>query len=264
MSAEFSILPEALEAFGARTAIVLGSGLNSFADSLDIEAAIPYDAIPGLPASRVPGHAGAFALARVHGHPLLLARGRAHLYEGWNAREVTAGIRLLHRIGVHRVLLTNAAGTLNPAFPPGQWMMLTDHLNLTGTSPLLGVPNFIDLSDAYSARLREIFRQAATEARIPLHEGVYASLSGPQYETPAEVRMLRTLGADVVGMSTVLETIQARALGLEVAAFSCLTNWAAGIADGTLSHDAVMDTGQGAARMLIEIFDRALPRMIAA
>jgi purine-nucleoside phosphorylase len=262
MSSEFPLLPEALEGCGAQVAIVLGSGLNSFADALEIEATIPYDSIPGLPASKVPGHAGAFALARVNGQPLLLCRGRVHLYEGWTAREVTAGVRLLHRLGVHRLILTNAAGTLNPAFAPGQWMMLSDHLNLTGTTPLLGGPNFIDLTAAYSPRLREIFRQSATEAGVPLHEGVYASLLGPQYETPAEVRMLRTLGTDAVGMSTVPETIQARALGIEVAAFSCLTNWAAGISGETLSHDEVTDTGRGAAGALIEIFHRALPRVV--
>jgi len=262
MLSEFTVLPEALEAFGAQVAIVLGSGLNSFADALEIEETIPYDAIPGLPASKVSGHAGAFALARVKGHPLLLCRGRVHLYEGWSAHEVTTGVRLLHRLGVHRLILTNAAGTLHPGFPPGQWMMLNDHLNLTGASPLSGGPNFIDLTEAYSPRLREIFRHAAAEAGLPLHEGVYASLPGPQYETPAEIRMLRTLGADAVGMSTVLETIQARALGVEVAAFSCLTNWAAGITGESLSHEEVTDTGRGAAGALIEILHRALPRIV--
>ncbi len=262
MSAEFPALPEALEAFGAHTAIVLGSGLNAFADELSVEATVPYDAIPGLPVSRVPGHAGAFALARLDGHPLLLARGRVHLYEGWRARDVTAGIRLFHRLGIHRVLLTNAAGTLNPAFHPGEWMMLNDHLNLTGDSPLRGGPHFIDLTAAYSPRLREVFRHAAGDLDRPLHEGVYASLPGPQYETPAEVRMLRTLGADAVGMSTVLETIQARALGMEVAAFSCLTNWGAGITGDTLSHGEVTETGRNAAGALIAILRRALPGLL--
>ena len=140
---------------------------------------------------------------------------------------------------------------------------IRDHLNLTGTTPLLGGPNFIDLTEAYDRRLHEIFRAAATEVGIPLHEGVYASLLGPQYETPAEIRMLRAIGADAVGMSTVLETIQARALGLEVAAFSCLTNWAAGISGQELSHEEVTDTGRGAAGALISILDRALPRLLA-
>jgi purine-nucleoside phosphorylase len=251
-----------LEAFGARTAIVLGSGLNAFADALDIEATVPYDAIAGLPGSAVPGHAGQFALARIHGHPLLLARGRVHLYEGWSAREVAAGVRLMHRIGVTRLILTNAAGTLNPGFPPGEWMMLSDHLNLTGTTPLTGGPNFIDLTEAYSRPLRETFRSAALTAGITLHEGVYASLPGPQYETPAEIRMLRALGADAVGMSTVLETIQARALGLEVAAFSCLTNWAAGITGEALSHAEVTDTGRTAAGAFATLCKAALPRLV--
>lgn len=262
MTSEFTEIPEALESFGARTAIVLGSGLNSFADALEIEATVPYDAIPGLPASKVPGHAGAFALARLHGHPLLLARGRVHLYEGWSAREVAAGVRLMHRVGITRLILTNAAGTLNPEFAPGQWMMLSDHINLSGTTPLLGGPNFIDMTEAYDRRLREILRQSAAEAGIVLHEGVYASLLGPQYETPAEIRMLRALGADAVGMSTVLETIQARALGLEVAAFSCLTNWAAGISGDLLSHHEVTETGRAAAGTFAALFGQALPKLV--
>lgn len=262
MVPEFSAFPEPLEAFGARTAIVLGSGLDSFVDGLTIEAAVPYGDVPGLPESRVPGHAGAFALARLDGLPLLLARGRVHVYEGWSARDVTAAIRLFHRLGVHRVILTNAAGTLNPAFAPGQWMMLHDHLNLTGASPLTGGPRFLDLTAAYSPRLRETFRHAAAALGVPLHEGVYAGLPGPQYETPAEVRMLRTLGADAVGMSTVLETIQARALGMEVAAFSCLTNWGAGITGEALSHDEVTDVGRSAAGALGRVFHHALPQLI--
>lgn len=256
-------LPGALEIFRAKTAIVLGSGLNSFADSLAIEATIPYAEIPGLPVSRVPGHAGAFSLARVDGGAVLIARGRVHLYEGWTASEVTAGIRLMHRLGVERLILTNAAGTLNPQFPPGEWMMLSDHLNLTGASPLTGGAHFVDLTAAYSPRLRAIFREAAGTAGVPLHDGVYASLPGPQYETPAEIRMLRTLGADAVGMSTVLETIQARALGMEVAAFSCLTNWAAGITGDVLTHDEVTDTGRAAASQLATVLRAALPRLAA-
>ena len=156
--------------------------------------------------------------------------GRVHLYEGWSTADVTAGVRLLSGAGIGSLILTNAAGTLNPAFPPGQWMMLADHLNLTGQSPLTGGPNFVDMSAVYAPRLRETFARAAAGQGMPLHEGVYAGLCGPQYETPAEIRMLRTLGADAVGMSTVLEAIQAHALGLKIAAFSCLTNWAAGIA----------------------------------
>jgi purine-nucleoside phosphorylase len=147
-------------------------------------------------------------------------------------------------LGVRRVVLTNAAGAINPAFKPGQWMMIADQLNLTGTSPLLGGPIFFDMSEIYPAPLRSRFAAVAAEQQIPLHEGVYAGLTGPQYETPAEVRMLRALGADAVGMSTVLEAIQARALGLEVAGFSCLTNWAAGITGRALSHEEVLAAGK--------------------
>jgi purine-nucleoside phosphorylase len=262
MPPEFPSLPESLEAFGAPTAIVLGSGLGSLVDSLHIEDRIPYHAIAGLPVSRIYGHAGEFLLARVHGRPLLLASGRVHLYEGWSPHEVTAGIRLLHRIGVRRIVLTNAAGTLNPGFPPGQWMMLSDHLNLTATSPLMGESGFIDLSDAYSPRLRELFRHAATELGIPLHEGVYAGVRGPQYETPAEIRMLRAMGADAVGMSTVLETIQARALGLDVLGFSCLTNWAAGLSSTELSHEEVAAAGASAAASFLAVLHRVMPTLL--
>jgi purine-nucleoside phosphorylase len=143
---------------------------------------------------------------------------------------------------------------------PGQWMMIGDHINLTGTSPLLGAPNFIDMTEAYSARLRQVFALAAARERMSLHEGVYAGLLGPQYETPAEVRMLRTLGADAVGMSTVLEAIQARTLGLEVAAFSCLTNFAAGISPTNLSHDEVLETGRAAADIFVRLLTAALPQ----
>jgi purine-nucleoside phosphorylase len=164
----------------------------------------------------------------------------------------------MENLGVRRLLLTNAAGTLNPQFTTGSWMMLTDHLNLTGTSPLIGGPNFVDMSAVYTPALRTRFATAAREEGLTLHEGVYAGLVGPQYETPAEVRMLRTLGADAVGMSTVLEAIQARAMGLEVAGFSCLTNWAAGLRDLTLNHEEVLAVGKSAAEQMLRILSRAL------
>ena len=182
--------------------------------------------------------------------PVLLMMGRVHLYEGHPPRAVTAGVRWMAQQGVRRLILTNAAGTLNPDFQPGSWMMFSDHLNLTGTSPLEG-PDFVDLTAAYDPAWRAEFRAAAAASNMPLHEGVYAGLRGPQYETPAEIRMLRTLGADAVGMSTVLETIQARSLGLPVAAFSCLTNWAAGISPAPLDHHEVLQTGQQAAQAMV-------------
>jgi purine-nucleoside phosphorylase len=236
--------------------IVLGSGLGPLADAVVVEREVPF-AEAGLPASSVPGHAGKFVFGTLAGTPVVLMKGRVHLYEGHPARLVTSGVRWMAEQGVTQLILTNAAGTLNPAFAPGTWMMLSDHLNLTATSPLEGA-DFIDLSVAYDAAWRETFRSAATASGTLLHEGVYAGLRGPQYETPAEIRMLHTLGADAVGMSTVLETIQARALGLRVVAFSCLTNWAAGITPATLDHHEVLETGKQAAQTMIGLLTQVL------
>jgi purine-nucleoside phosphorylase len=230
-------------------AIVLGSGLGPLAGAVEIVREVPF-AEAGLPASTVPGHDGKFVSGVLDGVPVWLMKGRVHLYEGHAPEAVTSGIRWLAAQGVERVVLTNAAGTLHPDFAPGTWMMLSDHLNLTGTSPLKGA-DFIDLSAAYDPGWREVFRRAAAARGMVLHEGVYAGLRGPQYETPAEVRMLRALGADAVGMSTVLETIQARALGMQVAGFSCLTNWAAGISAAPLDHHEVLATGKQAADAMI-------------
>jgi len=236
--------------------IVLGSGLGPLADAVAVEREVPF-ADAGLPASSVPGHAGKFIFGKLGAAPVVLMKGRVHLYEGHSPRVATAGVRWLAEQGVTRLILTNAAGTLNPDFKPGTWMMFSDHLNLTGTSPLEGA-DFVDLSVAYDPVWRTVFRAAAAVSGMPLHEGVYAGLRGPQYETPAEIRMLRTLGADAVGMSTVLETIQARSLGLTVAAFSCLTNWAAGISPAPLDHHEVLETGKQAAEAMIGLLTRVL------
>ncbi len=233
--------------------LVLGSGLGAFVDEVEVDATVNFSEIDGLPESRVSGHAGRFVFGNLGGKRVVIAQGRVHLYEGWSAAEITAGVRFMSSLGVRRVVLTNAAGTLNPAFEPGSWMMLNDHLNLTGTSPLLGGPHFIDMSEIYTRTLRERFAASAADQALTLHEGVYAGLLGPQYETPAEVRMLRTLGADAVGMSTVLEAIQARALGLDVAAFSCLTNWAAGLNRELLAHAEVLEAGRTAAGVLVRL-----------
>ena len=230
--------------------IVLGSGLGSVAEALGIEAVLAYSDVPGLPVSKVPGHAGRFVLARPGGVPVIIAQGRSHLYEGLSAKEVTAHVRFFHEIGVRTVMLTNAAGAINSTFAVGEMMLITDHINLTGTTPLLGGPHFHDMTEVYSAALREKLVQIAHENGIPLHQGVYASLLGPQYETPAEIRMLRTIGADAVGMSTVLEAIQARALKMEVIGLSTLTNWAAGLSTATLDHHEVMETGRSVANQL--------------
>lgn len=261
MADEFSQIPDALKNCEAKLAIVLGSGLGPFAESLEHELVVHYGDVPDLPVSRVPGHAGRFILARLAGRPLLIAQGRVHLYEGWDARDVTQAVRLMHQIGVETVILTNAAGTVNPGFPPGDWMMLNDHINLTGHSPLHGGAHFFDMSEVYDRALRGVFRDTSTTLGLRLHEGVYAAMPGPQYETPAEIRMLRVLGADAVGMSTVPEAIQARALGLEVAAFSCLTNWGAGLAEGSLHHKDVMEVSQRASAELARLLQASLPRL---
>ncbi len=240
------------------TAIVLGSGLGPMVATLGIEAEVGYASVPGLPVSKVPGHAGRFVVVRMAGSPVLIAQGRSHLYEGLTAREITAGIRFMAGIGVKKLVLTNAAGTLNTAHAPGGMMLLTDHINLTGETPLRGGPHFHDMSEVYSTRLRCVLHAAAADARVRLHEGVYAAMLGPQYETPAEIRMLRSFGADAVGMSTVHEAIQARSLGLEVAGISILTNWAAGMQAQLLNHAEVVETGRAVADDLSRLLQAAL------
>lgn len=238
--------------------IVLGSGLGGLVDALEIDAITPYSEVEGLPVSTVAGHAGRFVFGRLAGVRVVVAQGRVHLYEGRSAGEVTAGIRLMATLGVRRLILTNAAGTLNPSHPPGSWMMISDHLNLTGTSPLIGGADFVDMGAVYSPELLSHFDAVARETSVVLHRGIYAGVLGPQYETPAEVRMLATFGADAVGMSTVLEAIQARALGMEVAGISCLTNWAAGIGRAPLNHAEVLASGREAGASFVTLLEAAL------
>jgi purine-nucleoside phosphorylase len=255
-----------LRAHSADTAIILGSGLSSLVVDPTKDQIIPYSEFSEIPKPSVPGHVGQFVLGEIEKTKIVFAQGRVHLYEGHSAGDVTSIVRVLAEGGIKQLIVTNAAGLLNPKFKPGEWMMITDHINLTGTSPLLdevvaaAVPGgrFVDLTNAYCARLREKFRAAAKKIDIALHEGVYAGSVGPQYETPAEVRMLQKLGADAVGMSTVLEVIQARALGLEVAGFSCLTNLAAGLSKEKLTHEEVLVVGKKAAAN----FDRLLRKTL--
>jgi len=246
---------------GAETAIVVGSGLGLFANSLPEISTIEYGAIEGLLTSEVPGHAGRFLVTQLGDRPLLIAQGRVHLYEGWSVQDVVRSIQLMHSIGIKKLLLTNAAGAINKAYELGTWMMLGDHINLLGTSPLRGGLDFIDMSEVYSKRVRRIFQDVAKDASFTLHEGIYAAMPGPQFETPAETRMLQAIGADAVGMSTVPEAIQARALGMEVAGFSCLTNWAAGLSPATLSHEDVSAAGHAMARELLELLLRAFAQI---
>jgi purine-nucleoside phosphorylase len=242
----------------AKFAIVLGSGLGAIVPDTDDAFKISYPEFAELPQTSVPGHTGRFVLAEINQVRIIFAQGRVHSYEGFSARDVTAGVRLFAEAGIKNVILTNAAGSTNLDFAPGSWMMIKDHINLTGTTPLIGAPNFVDLTTAYSPRLREQFARAAEKIGMPLHEGIYAGLLGPQYETPAEVRMLQKLGADAIGMSTVLEVIQARALGMEVAAFSCLTNFAAGTSVRALTHQEVLQTGNAAAANFTRLLNTAL------
>jgi purine-nucleoside phosphorylase len=255
-------LPPVVGNFRPEIGLVLGSGLGSFAESMEHEAEIPYGDVKGLPLSGVPGHAGRFLLGSFKGVRLMVAQGRVHLYEGRSASEVTAGVRAMASAGIKTLILTNAAGIVNPdGLSPGQWMMIADHLNLTGTTPLLGGANFVDLSHVYSPELRQRFAAAAESVGMLLPTGVYAGLHGPQYETPAEVRMLQKLGADAVGMSTVLEAIQARALGLETVGFSCLTNWGAGLSPEPLRHEDVLETGVVAASQFVDLLAAVLEQL---
>lgn len=255
--------PDELAAFRPRFGLVLGSGLGSFAEALSVEAVCPYSEIEGLPVSRVPGHAGRFLFGKLNGTPVAVAQGRVHLYENWTAREVAAQVRFLHQTGVRTLVLTNAAGIVNEALAPGRWMLLADHLNLARQSPLTGSASFVDQSAVYCPELRARL-QAESRGLFgePLAEGVYAWVNGPEYETPAEIRMLRGLGADAVGMSTVPEAIQARALGMKVVALSCLTNWGAGLSPEPLDHHEVVETGRAAATQLVDLLARCASRLI--
>jgi len=266
-------LDELENAVRARTAlvpqvgIVLGSGLGGLADSLTDSVSIPFAELPGWPAVSAPGHAGALLLGNLDGVPAVCLKGRLHLYEGNSERLVVEPVLLMARLGAQVIVLTNAAGGVNIDYPAGTLMLVTDHLNLTGRNPLMGPnddalgPRFPDLVDAWSPRLRTLMRRAATDQGVSLEEGVYAGLTGPTYETPAEVRMLRTLGADAVGMSTVLEAIAARWAGIELVGVSLVTNPGAGVTGQPLTHEEVLEAAAEAAprfSALVRAFVRQL------
>lgn len=259
MSVEQSIFDRVEETAGAvrkragitpTIGLVLGSGLGAFADSLDDLVKIPYAELPHLPASKVVGHAGNFCLGHVEGVPVVCMQGRVHLYEGHPVEDVVHGARTMARLGARAVLITNAAGGIHADWAPGELMVITDHLNLTGRSPLVGAnderlgPRFPDMTVAYDHAIRKTALDAGERLGIELRRGVYAGLLGPSYETPAEVRMLRELGADAVGMSTVLEVIALRHMGVRVGAMSCITNQAAGISAEELDHSEVEQTAR--------------------
>jgi purine-nucleoside phosphorylase len=251
-----------------RIGIVLGSGLGGLADDVDDAVAIPFGELPGWPAATAPGHVGRLLLGNLGGTPVVMLQGRFHVYEGNDPGLVVEPVLLFGRLGARIVVLTNAAGGIDPAFGPGTLMVIADHLNLTGRTPLLGPnadaigPRFQDLTDAWSPRLRAALRAAGAAEGVELTEGIYAGLLGPQYETPAEVRMLRTLGADAVGMSTVLECIAARWAGLEVCGISLVTNAGAGYTGEPLTHEEVLASGAEAGPRLARVVRRFVEDLV--
>ena len=235
-----------------RVGVVLGSGLAAFGDAIENATRIPYAEIPHFPRPTAEGHKGELVLGEVSGIPVAVMSGRVHFYEGYSEQQVVYPVRVLGRLGVSTLVLTNAAGAVNRSYRPGDFMVLNDHLNLTGRNPLLGPndpelgPRFPDLSQPYDRALRGKTLTAFRSAQATVHEGVYVGLLGPSYETPAEIRMFRQMGADAVGMSTVLETIAARHMGLKVIGISCLTNAASDVGQDTLSHASVLEEGRKA------------------
>ncbi len=240
--------------FVPHTALVLGSGLGGFGEKISLEAAVPYAELSGFPISTVPGHQGRFLFGYVEEEPVVVMQGRVHYYEGYSMEEVVLPLRVMAALGARRLVLTNAAGGIDPAFHPGDLMVLTDHIASFVPSPLIGPnvdalgPRFPDMTEVYSLRLREKLHAAGKKLGIPLQEGIYLQTTGPQYETPAEIRLYRSLGASAVGMSTACEAIAARHLGLEVCGISCITNLAAGLGNKPLSHQEVQETADQAAQ----------------
>lgn len=250
-----------------RVAVILGSGLGDFADSFEGKVVANYDALPHFPRSSVPGHAGRLVLGTVQGTPVVAMQGRVHFYEGYAPWQVAFPARVLCALGIHGLVVTNAAGGINPAFQVGDLMALTDHLNLSGFNPLVGHndptlgPRFPDMSHAYQPALRAKLHAAANAEGLQLREGVYAQLSGPSYETPAEIRMLRTLGADAVGMSTVPEVLVASHMGIPVVGISCITNLAAGLGTQPLSHAEVSEVANRVRAGFGRLLTRFLPEV---
>lgn len=253
--------------------VVLGSGLGAFAHSLTHAQRIRYGELPGFPVATAIGHAGELVIGTLgaDGHgavDVAVMAGRFHLYEGYSAQQVVSGIRLFHELGVERVVLTNAAGGIHPDYPRGSLVLISDHINLQGVNPLTGPnddslgPRFPDMTETYAPALRGIAKQTAAELGITLHEGVYAGLPGPSYETPAEIRFLKTIGADLVGMSTVAEAIAANHLGMQVLGISCVTNLAAGLSGEKLDHQEVLEIGRSVAGTFSKLLTALLPRLV--
>lgn len=247
--------------------LILGSGLGILADLIENGVTIAYSDIPHFPQSTVEGHAGELLIGEIKGRPVVMMKGRFHMYEGYGPEVTAFPVRVMKALGVTSLLVTNAAGGINTSYQPGDLMLISDHLNLTGRNPLTGAndnklgPRFPDMSTAYSPRLRSLAKELAEARQIPVQEGVYVGLLGPNYETPAEIRMLRTLGGDAVGMSTVSEVIVASHAGIEVLGMSCISNMAAGILDQPLSHDEVMETTERVKEKFLGLVLEVIPQM---
>ncbi|HEX8136146.1 MAG TPA: purine-nucleoside phosphorylase [Pyrinomonadaceae bacterium] len=250
-----------------RVGLVLGSGLGAFADDLEEQTVFPYEEIPGFARSTVEGHAGRLVVGRVEGTVVAAMQGRFHYYEGYALEEVVFPIRVLGLLGIKSLILTNAAGGVNVAFEQGSLMIISDHLNLMGVNPLRGRNDerfgarFPDMSEVYARDYQEIAVEEGRAMNVELRRGIYAALSGPSYETPAEIRMMRTLGADAVGMSTVPEAIIARQMGIRVLGLSCITNMAAGVFDQPINHEEVIETGVQVRETFKELLRRVIPRL---
>jgi purine-nucleoside phosphorylase len=253
--------------------VVLGSGLGEFADSLGHTLRLSYKEIPGFPLSTAVGHRGELVIGRLGANgrgtvELAVMSGRFHLYEGYTAQQVTSGIRLFRELGIQRVILTNAAGGINPNFGKGALVLISDHINLQGANPIVGPsdeqlgPRFPDMTEAYSVSFRQVARASAAELGITLHEGVYAGVLGPSYETPAEIRFLKTIGADMVGMSTVAETIAANRMGMKVLGISCVTNLAAGLSGEKLNHEEVLEIAHRVSGTFLKLLHVLLPNLL--
>jgi len=250
-----------------RIGLVLGSGLGAFADELTTCVRIPYSSIPAFPRSTAIGHAGQLVIGEAARIPVAVMQGRVHLYEGYTAADVAFPVRVLGRMGIRALVLTNAAGGINLDYGQGALVVVRDHINLQGQNPLVGPnddrlgPRFPDMTYTYEKTYREIALQEARKLSIPDREGVYAALLGPSYETPAEIRYLRTIGADLVGMSTVPEAIAARHMGMKVLAISCVTNMAAGVLDKPLHHEEVLEAGRLVMRQFVALLRAVIPRI---
>ncbi len=256
-------LKQALNGFEPQTALVLGSGLGGLVDAIEIERTLPCSELDEFPETGVSGHAGTLTVGRLEGHNVAVLSGRVHYYEHGDAAAMRPALAALKSVGVSRLILTNSAGSTKPDMPPGSVMQISDHINFSGTNPLIGEPTdrrFVGMTSAYDASLREIFDRAAEQERIDLHEGVYMWFSGPSFETPAEINMARAMGADAVGMSTVPEVILARFLQMDVAAFSVITNFAAGMTGDELSHGETKDMAPKGGEKLTRILRAAFAK----